>query len=259
MARNRSKYFFASGRRRIDRKSMSWMNTRDWPSLASRTASTSRCQARNEAIVADPHQRTARDVADAGRLDHDRAGAPLREARIPFDHGVGDEAVLGRPPRHHGRHPGALFQRDRADRDGREQPRGLGLGAGRNPAVFRLELDALRRTPHRLARILNYIQLDVCVCGRAVNRACPHDGCHRRSRADRFPSTSRPIRTPCSIPAPFPTALRATICHRSSFGPQFEGLDALGYPKRFNAAVELIDRQVAAGFGPQASRSARRP
>jgi 2-aminobenzoate-CoA ligase len=33
--------------------------------------------------------------------------------------------------------------------------------------------------------------------------------------------------------------------------PQFEGLDALGYPKRFNAAVELIDRQVAAGFGPR--------
>lgn len=31
--------------------------------------------------------------------------------------------------------------------------------------------------------------------------------------------------------------------------PQFEGLDALAYPKRFNAAVELIDRQVAAGFG----------
>jgi len=31
--------------------------------------------------------------------------------------------------------------------------------------------------------------------------------------------------------------------------PVFEGLDALGYPKRFNAAVELIDRQVAAGFG----------
>ncbi|HWV54145.1 AMP-binding protein [Pseudorhodoplanes sp.] len=33
--------------------------------------------------------------------------------------------------------------------------------------------------------------------------------------------------------------------------PQFEGLDALGYPKRFNAAVELIDRQVEAGFGPR--------
>jgi 2-aminobenzoate-CoA ligase len=31
--------------------------------------------------------------------------------------------------------------------------------------------------------------------------------------------------------------------------PEFEGLDALGYPKRFNAAVELIDRQIAAGFG----------
>lgn len=33
--------------------------------------------------------------------------------------------------------------------------------------------------------------------------------------------------------------------------PEFEGLDALGYPKRLNAAVELIDKQVAAGFGPR--------
>ena len=31
--------------------------------------------------------------------------------------------------------------------------------------------------------------------------------------------------------------------------PAFEGLDALDYPKRFNAAVELLDRAVAAGFG----------
>jgi 2-aminobenzoate-CoA ligase len=33
--------------------------------------------------------------------------------------------------------------------------------------------------------------------------------------------------------------------------PEFEGLDALGYPTHFNAAVELIDRQVGAGFGPR--------
>jgi len=31
--------------------------------------------------------------------------------------------------------------------------------------------------------------------------------------------------------------------------PEFEGLDVLGYSKRFNAAVELIDRQVEAGLG----------
>ncbi len=31
--------------------------------------------------------------------------------------------------------------------------------------------------------------------------------------------------------------------------PVFEGLEALGYPKRFNAAVELIEKAVAAGFG----------
>lgn len=33
--------------------------------------------------------------------------------------------------------------------------------------------------------------------------------------------------------------------------PVFEGLEALGYPKRLNAAVELIDEAVKAGFGPR--------
>lgn len=33
--------------------------------------------------------------------------------------------------------------------------------------------------------------------------------------------------------------------------PVFEGLEALGYDKRFNAAAELIDKAVAAGFGPR--------
>ena len=33
--------------------------------------------------------------------------------------------------------------------------------------------------------------------------------------------------------------------------PTFEGLEALSYPKRFNAAVELLDNAVSAGFGPR--------
>ena len=33
--------------------------------------------------------------------------------------------------------------------------------------------------------------------------------------------------------------------------PEFEGLEALGYPNRFNAAVELLDKAVEAGFGPR--------
>ncbi len=33
--------------------------------------------------------------------------------------------------------------------------------------------------------------------------------------------------------------------------PEFEGLESLGYPRRLNAAVELIDKAVAAGHGPR--------
>ena len=77
------------------------------------------------------------------------AGPASRKAGIPFDHRVGDKAVVGGPPRHHRRHPGALFERDRSDLDRREQPRGFGFGAGRDPAVFRFKLDAFRWPPHR--------------------------------------------------------------------------------------------------------------
>ena len=65
-------------------------------------------QSGEEAVVADAQQRAAGHVADAGRLDHECPGTPAREAAIPVEHLGGDEAVLGRAPRHHRRHPGAL-------------------------------------------------------------------------------------------------------------------------------------------------------
>ena len=98
--------------------------------------------------MANPHQRATRNVADAGGLDHDRAGAAPGEAHIPVDHVVGDETIVGGAPWHHGRHPGALLERQRADRDRREQARGGGLRLRRYAAVARLMLNALRRTPH---------------------------------------------------------------------------------------------------------------
>ena len=82
-----------------------------------------RAQARDEAVVTDAQQRSARDVADAGRLDDDRAGLPLREALVPVEHVGGDEAVLGRAPRHHRRHPGAVGELQAAGSKRTEQPR----------------------------------------------------------------------------------------------------------------------------------------
>src|SRR5690606_22719979 len=57
-------------------------------------------------------------------------------------------AVLGRAPRHHGRHPGALGERDGTNAHGAEQQgcrRGL---AARRHAWIRLVNDSLGRLPH---------------------------------------------------------------------------------------------------------------
>ena len=47
-------------------------------------------------------------VTDARRLDDQDPGLTLGEARVPVEHLGRDEAVLGRPPGNHRRHPGAL-------------------------------------------------------------------------------------------------------------------------------------------------------
>ncbi len=106
-------------------------------------------QARDEALVADAQERPGRDVADAGRLDHQHAGAAGGEARVPVDDVVGDEAVVGGAPRDHGRHPGALASLHRSDVDRREEEGGLGLFARRPARLGERMADALGGMPHR--------------------------------------------------------------------------------------------------------------
>jgi hypothetical protein len=103
---------------------------------------------RQEAIVTDPQEGPARHVADAGRLDHDGAGHALGKTLIPPDQVLGDVAILGCPPRHHGGNPGALVQRDRADLDGRKQPGGGRLGGRRHPTGRSRKPQTLRWSPH---------------------------------------------------------------------------------------------------------------
>ena len=50
-------------------------------------------EAWQEAIMADAQERSARHVADAGRLDHDRARHAACEALVPVDDLLGDVAV----------------------------------------------------------------------------------------------------------------------------------------------------------------------
>jgi 2-aminobenzoate-CoA ligase len=52
-------------------------------------------------------------------------------------------------------------------------------------------------------------------------------------------------------PSTFSDSFARDHLPRHDLCPEFEGLSELGYPKQLNAAVELIDRQVAAGFGPR--------
>ena len=80
-----------------------------------------RAQSRHEARLADAQQRPARDVADTGGLDDQSAGAPAGEALVPGEYVRGDDALLGRAPRHHRGHPGPLAQLLRAQADRLEE------------------------------------------------------------------------------------------------------------------------------------------
>ena len=70
-------------------------------------------QAGDIAIMADAQQRSAWNIADAGRFDDDRAGPAAGEALVPGHDFVGDDAVFRSAPRHHGRHPASLFELER--------------------------------------------------------------------------------------------------------------------------------------------------
>ena len=78
--------------------------------------------------------------------------APGRpRAKRPYQSSTvgGDEAVLGRAPRHHRRHPGAALELHAPDRDRAEEPRARRLVARRPAAGRGLPPDPLRRAPHR--------------------------------------------------------------------------------------------------------------
>src|SRR5207248_898481 len=106
-------------------------------------------QARYESIVADAEQRPARDVANARRLDDQRAGPSGREPLVPVEHFVSDEALVGRAPGNHRRDPRALAQAQAPGDERREPPRSpcfvYGGPAGRQQWMT----DIFRRMPHR--------------------------------------------------------------------------------------------------------------
>src|SRR4030095_8725477 len=63
-------------------------------------------QARNETIVTNPQQRSAWNVANTGRLNHQHARFTFGKAAIPIEVLLRYKAVIGRAPGHHCRHPG---------------------------------------------------------------------------------------------------------------------------------------------------------
>src|SRR5690606_41643706 len=71
-----------------------------------------------------------------------------RETLVPVDVVVGDEAVGGRAPGHHRRHPRSRRHLEGPDARRLEQRRALRAFARRPRAGARLPDDLLRRTPH---------------------------------------------------------------------------------------------------------------
>src|SRR5262249_10184445 len=101
---------------------------------------------RDESVVADPEQGTARDVADAGRLDDQDAGLALGEPRVPLEDLRRHEAIGGGAPGHHRRDPGALGGGQRPSDPDRREPAGAGGVVAGGPARRRQRVtDAMLR------------------------------------------------------------------------------------------------------------------
>ena len=105
-------------------------------------------EARDEPVVADPKQRSARDVANAGGLDYERTGLTARESLVPGQHLRRDQPILGSAPRHHRRDPGALLQVEPADAQRAEPERARRLLRGRRAGRGDLVLDEGLGMPH---------------------------------------------------------------------------------------------------------------
>ncbi len=102
-----------------------------------------RLQSGHETVVADAQQRTARHVADAGRLDHDRPRLPFGETPVPGDHRIGHLAVAGGTPGHHRGNPSALLEREVADLERLEEAHLGCLLLGRPPVDGQEPLETL--------------------------------------------------------------------------------------------------------------------
>ena len=105
-------------------------------------------QARNEAVMTDAQKRPGRNFPYPRRLDHQAAGLALGEALVPREDVIGDDAVVGSAPRHHGRHPGAVFKLQAAHPYGTEKQRARRLPARRPGAGTCGVADTLGRSPH---------------------------------------------------------------------------------------------------------------
>ena len=107
-------------------------------------------KAGEEAVVPDPQERSARHVADPGRLDDDRPRLSGRETLVPGEHLRGDEPLVRSPPGHHRRHPGPLGELDPPKLEGLKEERCRRLLPARPAARRERVADALGGFPHKL-------------------------------------------------------------------------------------------------------------
>src|SRR5258706_1746303 len=95
-----------------------------------------------EAVVPDAQERSARHVADAGRLDDEDAWTPVGESSVPIEDVARDEPFLDRAPRHHRGHPRARAREDGPEADRAEEAARAGRRL-RRPASGRQVLRAV--------------------------------------------------------------------------------------------------------------------
>ncbi len=92
--------------------------------------------ARDVVVTREPQQRARFAVVDGGRLHDDEPDMALGVTDIAVAHGLVDEAVFARKPRHHGGHHHAIGEREPVDRERLEEPHGSApVAASTWPAI----------------------------------------------------------------------------------------------------------------------------
>src|SRR6266545_970252 len=102
----------------------------------------------DESIVTNSQQRSAGNIANPSRLDHQNPRLSFRESTIPIKVFLCDKAIFGGAPGHHCRHPGAAGSFYGSDPNRLEKQRPCGFRSGGPARLRNCMLDRVLKFPH---------------------------------------------------------------------------------------------------------------